>query len=153
MKIEWCIKQNKGIKKIKPNPNLAEAYIDKAEKALISIDYNKFPEWKIATAYYALYFSLYAILIRTGIKCEIHTCTIEFAKQYLQRYIDKEEITFLNKALKLRKDSQYYVDKTVTEKEIKKLKTKTPEFYAKCKNITENMTSKEIRKINEEIKK
>ena len=49
-------------------------------------------DWKISTAYYTIYFSLYALLMKIGVKCEIHSCTIEFARQLLKEQISKEEV-------------------------------------------------------------
>ncbi|MEN6379840.1 MAG: hypothetical protein ABFD15_09720 [Methanofastidiosum sp.] len=46
-------------------------------------------EWKIATAYYTLYFSLYAMLMRIGVKSEIHSCTVDFVKEYLMNFLIK----------------------------------------------------------------
>ena len=71
---------------VEPNSNLAEAYIKKAEEALESMRINVVKDWKISTAYYTLYFSLYSILTRIGIKCEIHSCTIAFAKRFLREF-------------------------------------------------------------------
>ncbi|MBI4154899.1 hypothetical protein HY498_02325 [Candidatus Woesearchaeota archaeon] len=34
-RLKWCLKQNKGIKIIKPNNNLAEEYIESAEETLL----------------------------------------------------------------------------------------------------------------------
>lgn len=80
-KIQWCIQQKRGIELIEPSENLAKAYLQKAEKALASMKANKGnTEWEISSGYYAMYFSVYAILMRLGVKSEIHSCTIEFAK-------------------------------------------------------------------------
>ena len=82
-KIIWCVRKKGGLSLIEPNPDLAEAYIRKAEEALESMRVNVIKDWKISTAYYTLYFSLYALLMKIGIKCEIHSCTIAFAKEFL----------------------------------------------------------------------
>ena len=37
-------------------------------------------DWILTTAYYARYFALYALLMKMGIKSEIHDCTINVAK-------------------------------------------------------------------------
>ena len=79
-KIKWCAGKKEGLSLIEPNSDIANAYIKKAEEALESIRVNIIKDWKISTAYYSIYFSLYALLIKIGIKCEIHSCTIEFAK-------------------------------------------------------------------------
>ena len=114
-KLKWCAGKKEGLKLIESNSNLAEAYIKKAEEALESMRINTIKDWKISTAYYTIYFSIYALLTKIGIKCEIHSCTIEFAKQFLKEYFSKEELDFVEDSLKARIDSQYYVDKTVPD--------------------------------------
>ena len=89
-KIKWCAGKKGGLSLIEPNSDLAEAYIKKAEEALESMRVNTIKDWKISTAYYTLYFSLYSILTKIGIKCEIHSCTIEFAKRFLKDYFNEE---------------------------------------------------------------
>lgn len=37
-------------------------------------------DWITTTAYYARYFALYALLMKIGVKSEIHDCTIAIAK-------------------------------------------------------------------------
>ena len=105
-KIKWCSAKKEGLIIIEPNSNLAEAYIKKAEEALESMRVNVIKDWKISTAYYTLYFSLYSILTKIGIKCEIHSCTIEFAKRFLEEFFSEEEIDFTKDSLKARIDSQ-----------------------------------------------
>ena len=80
-KIKWCAGKKEGLSLIEPNSDLANAYIKKAEEALESMRVNIIKDWKISTAYYTIYFSLYAVLMKLGVKCEIHSCTIEFAKK------------------------------------------------------------------------
>ena len=86
-KIKWCAGKKGGLSLIEPNSNLAEAYIKKAEEALESMRVNTIKDWRISTAYYALYFSLYSLLTKIGIKCEIHSCTIEFANRFLKDHL------------------------------------------------------------------
>ncbi len=53
--IKWCLKQKKGIELIEPNNNLREAYLIKAEEALETLRTTKSKDWKLITAYYAIY--------------------------------------------------------------------------------------------------
>ena len=70
-KLNWCKKQKKGIKLIEPNNNLCSEYFEKAENALSAFKSLKGnTEWQISSAYYAMYFSLYALLMKIGIKCK-----------------------------------------------------------------------------------
>ena len=138
---------------IEPNSDLAEAYIKKAEEALESMRINSIKDWKISTAYYTIYFSLYAILMKTGIKCEIHSCTIEFAKRFFEDFFTEEEIAFIEDSLKARIDSQYYVDRTVPDEQFNKMMEKTPAFLVNCKSILLKLNEKKINEIRLNFKK
>ena len=146
-KIKWCSGKKEGLNLIEPNSNLAEAYIKKAEDALESLRVNIIKDWKISTAYYTLYFSLYSILTKIGIKCEIHSCTIEFAKRFLKDYFNKEELDFTEDSLKARIDSQYYIDRTVPDEQYNKMIMKAPEFLVKCKSILIKLNEKKVNEI------
>ena len=108
-KMKWCVRRKGGLSLIEPNSNIAEAYIKKGEEALESMRVNIIKYWRILTAYYTLYFSLYSILTKIGVKCEIHSCTIEFAKRFLKDYFTEEELEFIEDSLKARIDSKYYL--------------------------------------------
>ena len=152
-KIRWCAGKKEGLSLIEPNSNLAEAYIKKSEEALESMRVNIIKDWKISTAYYTLYFSLYAVLTKIGIKCEIHSCTIEFAKRFLREYFTEEDLDFTEDSLKARIDSQYYVDRTVPDEQYNKMIKNTPEFLVKCKSILVKLNEKKINEIRKEFQK
>lgn len=112
-KISWCKKQEKGIKLIEPNDNLSQEYFQNAEeslKVLRSIKETKSNMWLATTKYYIEYFAVYSVLMKLGIKCEIHDCTIA-----LVRFLEKEEVfmtgmaKILEKDKELRIDNQYYL--------------------------------------------
>jgi len=151
-RIIWCLNQKNGIKLIEPNPNLSQAYILKAQDSLESIQINIKKEWKIATAYYTIYFSLYALLMRIGIKSEIHSCTVDFVSEYLNEFFDKEEIELIEDSLKARIDVQYYVDKDVPDELYNKLIEFAPYLLVKSKSILAKLTEKKITFLREEIK-
>ena len=151
-KIKWCAGKKEGLSLIEPNSNLAEAYIKKSEEALESMRVNVIKDWKISTAYYTLYFSLYSVLTKIGIKCEIHSCTIEFAKRFLGEFFSEEELDFTEDSLKARIDSQYYVDRTVPDEQYNKMIKKAPEFLVKCKLILIKLNEKKINEIRKEFR-
>jgi len=152
-KINWCIKQKDGISLVEPNSNLAGAYIKKAEDSLLSISINQVKEWKIATAYYTSYFSVYAIMQKIGIKCEIHTCTIEFVKLFLKEFFTDEEIEFLEDSFIARRDSQYYIDREVSDEKYKLMLEKTPLFFVKCKSLLSKINENKINEIRDKLRK
>lgn len=153
-KIRWCTKLKDGIRLDEPNENLCKAYIKKAEKSLqatSSLKENR--EWAISTSYYSMYFALYSILVKIGIKCEVHACTIEFMKRFLSEYFTKEDCTFLEKAMKARIDVQYYVDRTVSDEQYRKMLKEAPLFLVRCKGILSKISEREVMDIRKEIKK
>ena len=115
MKIKWCINQKNGLELVEENLNLCKEYLIKAENSLSAVNSLKDNiEWQISAAYYSMYFSLYAILMRIGIKCEIHSCTIAFAEVFLKEFLSSEDIELLKIALKSRIDLQYYTDRKIS---------------------------------------
>lgn len=149
--VKWCLTQKDGIKIVDPNQNLALAYIKKAEDSLLSMRETSIKDWKISTAYYAIYFSLYAILNRIGVKCEIHTCTIEFANFFLKDYFSEDEIEFLRDSMSARIDSQYYTDRKIKDDLFEKMVYETPRFLIKCKEIINKINEKKIKEIRAKI--
>ena len=93
-KIKWCFK--KGMEIVKPNSNLADAYLKKSEDSLESMRLITSKDWKISMAYYSMYFGLYSVLMKIGIKSEIHSCSIEIMKLFLLEYFDEDDVTLLN---------------------------------------------------------
>lgn len=115
--IKWCLSQRKGIELVEPSGNLREAYLLKADKTLEVLQATKIRDWQLTTAYYAMYHGLYSLLMKIGIKCEIHTCTIEFAKRFLKQHFTAEDFILLDKAFRARNDAQYYVNREVTNED------------------------------------
>lgn len=150
--IKWCLTHKDGIRLVDPNQNLALAYIKKAEDSLVSMRETTIKDWKISTAYYTMYFSLYSILSRIGIKCEIHVCTIEFANMFLKDYFLNEEIEFFEDSMTARIDSQYYVNRKIKDKQYDDMIRRAPEILIKCKEIINKINEKEINEIRDKLK-
>jgi len=151
-KIDWCLKQKNGLELVEPSEELKEAYLKKAEdslRATASLKNNK--DWEISSSYYTMYFSLYAILMRAGVKCEIHSCTISFMKIFLAEYFTPEEISLIEKSQKARLDAQYYFNRNVSEETYKKMTNNCVVFLTKCKQIANNLTEKKIDKIRSRL--
>ncbi|HLD05678.1 MAG TPA: hypothetical protein VJG90_08215 [Candidatus Nanoarchaeia archaeon] len=151
-KIEWCIRK-KAYELIEPNPNLAEAYFRKAEEALSSIKVNTVKDWQIATAYYTIYFSLYAILMRIGVKCEVHACTLAFVRSFLSEYFSREDCDSFESSLQARADAQYYVDRTVPDEQYQLMLRKAPDVLVQCKAVAQHLTEKKVEELREHVQK
>ena len=59
-------------------------------------------DWKISAGYYSLYFSLYAVLMKIGIRSENHTCTCEIMKVLLAGFFTLEECDLMEEARQAR---------------------------------------------------
>lgn len=91
--------------------------------------------------------------MKTGVKCEIHSCTIEFAKMFFKNHFSEEDFGLIDKAFRARNDSQYYVDREVPDEDYKIILKKAPYFLVKCKNIIlEQKEISNIRKFIQAIK-
>ena len=114
--IKWCAKQNTGIKIIQQNANMSNSYIKMAEESitvLAGVAMSKI--WTATTAYYIFYYSLYSLMLRIGVKCEIHSCSLEFMKRFLKDFYNDKDMGMIEKAFKARIDLQYYADRDVDD--------------------------------------
>lgn len=136
-KISWCLKQKKGIELVEPNDNLSEQYFREAKETLQEISEHG-TKWGVIMAYYACYNALYALLMKAGIKCEIHDCTIEIMK-LINGFSDGDYL-FLTKLKEQRIQAQYYLKKEKLENlpEVKK-------FVLKCQVLSEEPTAGMLR--------
>lgn len=103
--IRWCKKQSKGIRVVEPSDSISDHYLQESRNDFDMISRSN-DKWRIVTSYYACYNALYAILVKIGIKCEIHDCTIA-----IMRIIGfgASEIKFIEKLKKERVNVQYYL--------------------------------------------
>ncbi len=147
--IKWCLNQKKGIELVKPNNNLKEAYLIKAEESLDTLRTSKSRDWQLTTAYYTIYNGIYSLLMKIGVKCEIHSCTIKFTKRFLKNHFSNEDLKLIDKAFSARIDSQYYVNRKVPNQNYELIINKTPTFLVKCKNIV--LEQKEIENIRNQL--
>tara|TARA_Y100000310_G_scaffold334016_1_gene412792 strand:+ start:3801 stop:4244 length:444 start_codon:yes stop_codon:yes gene_type:complete len=144
-KLDWCLKQKKGIRIIEPNDNLCKQYLKSAEENLNTM--NKISgKWRLITAYYACYEGLYALLQKIGIKCEIHDCTLELLNSI--EGFDNKLKEFITNLKRERIDTQYYLKapKQIDEKKVK-------EFVTMCKSKIFSITEDEINLVRSKIKK
>ncbi len=146
-KISWCKNQDKGIKLIEPSDNLSKEYYETAEeslKVLKSIQNTQSNIWLATTKYYIEYFAFYSILMKIGIKCEIHDCTISLAD-----FLEKEKIIpkGITKTLEidkgLRIDNQYYLKNKPVNIDFNKIS----EFIISIKEILDNLNKEKIEEL------
>lgn len=142
--INWCLKQKNGIELVKPNDNLAKEYISSSQETFISLKNSNEDSnmWKATKKYYAEYLAVYSLMMKLGIKCEIHDCTIELTK-ILKDLFPKNTYDILCKDKQLRIDNQYYLKNIEVEINYNMLL----EFILQIKETINTITPKEIEKI------
>ncbi|RLE47556.1 hypothetical protein DRJ25_02095 [Candidatus Woesearchaeota archaeon] len=150
-KLRWCFSK-KGVKLIEPNDNLAKEYLQNAEETLVVLRdiEGKSNMWLAATKYYCEYFTIYALLMRLGVKPEIHDCTIKIVaflekEAVLERGIEK----LLEYDKELRIDNQYYLKNRKVEVDFNGLR----DFILEIKELVNTISIEKIEEVREKIKR
>ncbi len=151
--LKWCCRQKDGIKLIESNNNLVQGYLKMAEDSLGTMNREKKYNlmFAISACYYSMYYSLYAVCMKIGVKSEIHSCTIEFMKKILSDFYSEEDVKIIKKAFDVRNIAQYYVDKIVSKEDSNYIITKAPLFFNKSKEILSKINEKDIKEIRKKI--
>ncbi|MBW6442595.1 hypothetical protein K0A97_02325 [Patescibacteria group bacterium] len=144
--LKWCCNKKEGIKLIEPNENLSEGYIQMAENAMGTMNREKRLniQFAISAGYYSMYYSLYSVLMKIGVKSEIHTCSLEFMKKLLSNFYSKEDCKIIEIAFEVRNLSQYYVNKIIAKEDIEFIFLKAQYFLSKSKDILSRLNEKDI---------
>ena len=139
-KLNWCLKNEKRMRKITPNNKLSKEHIKKAKHDLKAANFNiqgGFSDWAVSQLYYAMYHSLLAILFVKGFESKNHECTISTIEYLIEKKeikLDKKDIMFIRTteqmtqkdAKSLREEFQYgtktEVNKILLDELIKKSK-------------------------------
>lgn len=149
--IIWCLKQKRGIRIIDPNENLVKEYLRKATGSLntmnAALQINE-TEWIMTTAYYARYFALYALLMKSGVKSEIHDCSIAVARLLAREGILTENlVNDISQAKEMRVDIQYYVTKELEQGKVRRNVESARKFVLEIEKAIENTTTEQIKSI------
>ena len=151
--IRWCLKQEKGLELIEPNKNMSDSYLNMADESVeILQNVEKSKIWTATTTYYIFYYSLYSLMLRIGIKCEIHSCSLEFMRQKLTHFYNKKDIEMINKAFSARINLQYYTDRPVNQDIIEETKKYCKKFFIKTKDILVRINEKQMKEIRNSLK-
>jgi uncharacterized protein (UPF0332 family) len=148
-KLSWCAGVKNGIMLVEPSDNLAAAYLKKSEDAMEAMHSVASHDWKVSAGYYSLYFSLYSVLMKIGIKSENHACTIEIMQHLLTDFFTRDECDLLEKARRARVESQYYTTSDVSDVFAETLAKQAPHFLVKCRGIVDRLDTKQIGKLRE----
>jgi uncharacterized protein (UPF0332 family) len=137
------MEQERGISLVAPNENLADSYMAKAQESIevMRTLEDKSQAWAASACYYSMYYSLYAVLMRVGIKSEIHSCSLAAMRYALPDLYDKKDEALIERAFKMRIDHQYYVKKVPSSLLLDDLFDGAVQFFEK--------SQKSLAKINE----
>lgn len=148
--LTWCKKQEKGIKLIGPNDNLCREYLSSAEETLSILKdlEGKSNMWLATTKYYFEYFSVYSLLMKIGIKSEIHDCTLAVCKILEdEKILPDGTYEMLEKDKQLRIDNQYYLK----NKKVLVDYSKLTDFYLTIKSRINSLTLEKIKSLRSKI--
>lgn len=151
--VHWCLRK---IKLVEPSHIVAKDYVAKARTALgvaeASIQ-NKAFDWTVIAAYYARYDAAYALLMRVGIKSEIHECTIALLKTVFVRQglITSGLCDDLEQAKEARIDAQYYVKAPIIENEAKRTLVQARAFVLAIEAVLERFTDEMVGLLRKEL--
>jgi uncharacterized protein (UPF0332 family) len=149
--LSWCIGVKNGVTLVEPSVNLSRVYVVKAEEALDAMESVRPRNWKFSTGYYALYFALYSVMMRVGIRSEIHTCSIEVMRSVLSSYFNAKDVSMVERAQKARVEAQYYSSHEIPDPFLEELCRFCPRFVVHCKRIGEQLTESDILSLREAL--
>lgn len=154
-KISWCKQQKSGLKLIRSNIEISQGYLKMAEDSIGTMNREKDKNivFSVSAGYYAIYYSIYSIMQKIGVKSEIHSCSISFAKEFLNKFYSKDDFRLIEIAFSLRNTLQYYVGRNVNKKELELLWINTYDFFVKSRNILVKLNEKRIEEIRSLLRK
>jgi uncharacterized protein (UPF0332 family) len=155
--LQWCLKQKRGIRIIEPNTNLAKAYMKKAQSALnimaAAVEIRE-ADWIATTAYYARYFALYALLMKMGIKSEIHDCTLNVARLLCKRGIIAQLLVDdIDLAKEARIENQYYVEREQDFRSLSQNVKAARSFVLDIQKVLDDLKFQQINDVREDLKR
>ncbi len=146
--IKWCWKNSKGLRIVQPNENVSDSYLSMAEESIRALNKLKGVDiWSTTITYYIFYYSLYSLMMRIGVKCEIHLCSLEFMKRFLSEFYDERDVKMINKAFNARINLQYYPERPVDQKSLEEIKKYCKHFFIKTKDVLSLITEDDISKL------
>ncbi len=150
--ISWCLNVKNGIELVNPSENVSESYLSMAGESLEELKKVESKIWIASTAYYSMYYSLYSLMMRIGVKCEIHSCSIEFMNYFLKEFYSSNERELIETCFRIRNTLQYYPQRFVDNKKLEFVRNEAVNFYVKTKEIISKISESQVKKIREELK-
>ena len=150
--IKWCLSVKNGLKLVEPNKNMSEAYLKMGKESLgIIKEVERSKIWLVSSCYYTIYSSFYSLMMKVGVKCEIHSCSLEFMKLFFGDFYGEEDVEVIKRGFSLRGDLQYYPDRLVSDKDLSELREGAIDFFIKTKGIISMISEKQIMEIRDKF--
>ena len=136
------LKREGKLELVEPSKTLEQSYRKKSENNLSAakiLHNNNLLAESVALTYYSMYNMLLALLFRVGIKSKNHMASIIFLKDIFN--VDNKDIKF---AKEERIDKQYYVNFTVTDKQITEMLGMAEKFRSQIDTFISQLTNEQI---------
>ena len=143
------------IRLIKPNDNLAEAYVKNSDEYIKSANLlmeHQFLSRAVIDFYYAMYYALSALLFKCGIKSEDHNASIEIFKIFIDKNIIKKDLYKKILDAKDERINQQYYLKPINLKSVKKISSDAISFINSIKELIYNLDDEVIKSVLESFK-
>ena len=140
--IRRCARQKRGIRMVEPSECLRRAYEGKSRDSLRvmqnSID-EGVGDWAYTAGYYAMYFSAYAVLMKAGIRCEVHDCAIALLGHLFGDRVDAGLVEDFEGAKKMRVGAQHYTGVSGPVEDPGRLAAGACRFVLAMEDLAENL--------------
>ena len=130
---------------VAPSQEISGTYLAKSDSFLESariLREAEHLEEAVSMAYYSMYHAMTALLFRSGIRCENHAGAIMLLEELFGM-----DISALDEAKRLRVDTQYYVDRTLTLEDLVELIRVAGDFHDLIHDRIDRITGEEIAKV------
>lgn len=147
------LKEEGKLELVEPSGEIKDSYLEKAANSLKASNIlleSGLLEESVSMAYYAMYHSLVALMLRCGIKCENHSGNILLLRNLFN---EVKLYKMISDAKEERIDKQYYVDFEVTTKGVEDLISTAQEFITRVKSMIESLTTEGIEVLRERLRK
>jgi len=150
-KIDWCRGQKNGLRLVSSDSDIAQGYLKMAKDSLevMGREKDKSLIFGVSAGYYSIYYSLYAVMQKIGIKSEIHSCSIAFVKKFFEEFYSSEDFDLIEIAFGLRNTLQYYVGRDINEDSLKRLWVEAYDFFVKSRDVLVRLSEGKVKEIRE----
>lgn len=162
-KVDWCLKKaaqelaqgtrHRGLIRQQPDPEEARKHLAKAEhnyKALIAFERTGFPDWSVSAAFYAIYHSFLAIIVKHGYASRNQECTIALIKylceqgtiaidhDLIEQLENNDEDRHESNTIQLRENFQYGIQTIIEDHQLETLKELCKKAIDQAKSVIYN---------------